>query len=431
MNPLLLLLLVGGGTYAAVKTVQAISGSSEPDPCETKLLEPPVNPYISKVGGKFAIDYAAIADALEAQTKAEHGKRDATLAALAATAASLAAASGVGVVAVPWIVAGAAVAGIALKAWDWLSGDDNSEEFKNRAIEYADRVVALGYIPGAPNQDISMKNVANVLAVDLIAIESTDPYVSWLFKAGGQLFIKWGGEEHILNLAAPYVVGEKVSEGTFPVPALCSASKKSPDTNVGRITTLAYCIALDYGVQAKADKVILAAIQGVKDYQKVFSFYPLLQDGAPICYGQFGGGGGFGAGLGAHPPPDKNCTEGHDPRKFYTDEQLKSVTSFNTDGYMKLVTFAGSSEYVCSYYAFAAGLYAAFVEAAKLACKAPPPEMTLYNVLNAPAVDSTFVKHDSYDYKAHPPPIKRISGSAMAAKSGTDIKAASRQLAAR
>ncbi len=401
MNPLLLLLLVGGGTYAAVKTVQAIRGSSEPETCVTNLLTPPTNPYFSKVQGKFTVDYQAVADALQAKSKTEKGKRDAKLAEYAGTAAAVAALiPGIGTAGAGIILAAAAVAGVAMKAWDWLSGDDNSDEYKQRVIDYADRVIQWGYIPPSPNQNMSMRQTANGLAVDLVAIESTDPYVSWLFKTAGALFVKWGGEDHVLELAAPYVVGEKVSEGTFPPPAACWDEKawaESVKQNAGRMSMFAYCIALEYGVQAKADQVIAAAINGSKDWKSVFPFYAGI---SKDCLEDITRVPGFGTSIDRH-------------SELYTNPSSSCYGA--TPGFVSFLKFSslgGAIDLTCPYYSFAAGIYEAIKVASKLACKAPPPPMTIENVVKGPKDDAAFMAQDNYDYSAAEAAAKKKAADA-------------------
>lgn len=392
MNPLLLLLLVGGGAYATVKVVQAVKSNS--DDCVTNLIAPPANPYFTKVSGKYTVDYQAVADTLQAKSKAEKGRRDAKLAQYAGTAAAIAAMiPGIGTAGAGIIIAAAAVAGVALKAWDWLSGDDNSDEYKNRVIEYADRLIQWGFIPPAPNQNVSMRQTANGLAVDLVAIESSDPYVSWLFKTAGALFVKWGGEDKVLAMAAPYVVGERVSEGTFPPPAFCE-DKAWDDVlaqGAARIAVFAQCIALEYGVQAKADQVIAEAIRGTKEWKTLFSMYP-----------------------NARGMNDK-CGEFLDPMKGYrkpSDPPCEGVTQ----GYRDLFIFCNPGltgrhfDFACGYYSFAAGIYYAIRKASRLACKAPPPPMSMENLLKGPTEDQAFMNQEGFNYTA----IERLNNSILA-----------------
>lgn len=344
--PVWLIALLVGGTAVAI----AAASSKKSAPCATNVLAAPPNPFFR--ADRKALDW----DALQAAWGSVYYQGDNEYRNLVDKVADYAKKSGN-----PYAVAAYYV----LKGAEWvadrLSGDANGDDEKTRVSDYQERLLAWGFIPPMPSPGMTFRDIANGYAEILNAIDTRETYVKWLVLQGGVVFSKWGGL--MLKAGTSFLVGDNKGYGTAPQPAAGPKVNDGPivplvELNVPRLRLAAAAIALDFGLQDRADAVTAitdAALWANENWQKVFEWRKAItQEG--WC-------------------PARTVMGVDDAARIAAQNRGLTEDNLNwcSDHYPSLLMFYPWIS-VVPVYAYAGGIHAALTKAAELAClKGPPP----------------------------------------------------------
>lgn len=270
MNPLLLVALVVGGGFAAIKVVQKVS--KDLPECLPQIAPTAANPFFD-VNGR--IDFAAIAKTAEAANAARSDARSKTVAATAGALAAAATATGIGAAAAPFLVAGGALYGVAdkyilSKIGEDPNGQDASEFIDFWAKEWGRR----GFIVSLPGPSDTLKAIGENLydALDRMNLVNDhfaerEPYLKTVLTLSGELFKKWGAHPAAANLAMWFITDPTgATLGSIP----SGGERSLEESHYGpRLKLASMVFALEYGVPCDAPKIYAAASSAAERFDKV------------------------------------------------------------------------------------------------------------------------------------------------------------------